>query len=79
MSPSAANSRGVPSLAFVSVKLLLKVGLCIDRPTDALIGALNSRLQCVQAAMAGVELSHFMTLSRGWFEGVFFSLITLKV
>jgi hypothetical protein len=68
----------IRSLAIVSVELLLKVGLSIDCPR-ALIGALNSRLQCAHTAMTGVELSHFTTLSLGWFGGVFFPLMRLRV
>ena len=36
MSPSAANLRRVPSLASVPIKLLPKVGLCLDSPTASI-------------------------------------------
>ena len=36
MSPSAANLRRVPSLASVPVKLLPKVGMCLDSPTASI-------------------------------------------
>jgi hypothetical protein len=45
----------------------------------ALIGTLNSRLQSVQVATTGVELSHLTTLRLRLFGELFFSAIGLRV
>ena len=45
---------------------------------SALIGTLNSRLQSVQTATTGVELSHLTTLRLRSFGALFFSTITVR-
>jgi len=63
----------------VPVKLLLKVGPRIDRPTESTHRRFELPIAMWANSDPGVELSHLMTRSLRSFAGVFLSLIRLRV